>query len=153
VIDLDAIKARLARVVGKWPTKGAIAPGAGEFGPKAWAAHGPLRCHATEQGRARGWKQANADADLIAAAPGDIAALIAEVEAARTEAATMRSWAEEAAKAENENAEDAKRERAAVVTWIRRVATDACDWSEHADVYDAIADNIESGEHRREETK
>ena len=44
-------------------------------------------------------------------------------------------------------------ERAAVVTWIRRVATDARDWSEHADVYDAIADNIEGGEHRREEEK
>jgi hypothetical protein len=44
-------------------------------------------------------------------------------------------------------------ERTAVVTWIRRVATDARDWSEHADVYDAIADNIESGEHRRGETK
>ena len=73
MIDLDAIKARLARVVGKWPTKGAIAPGAGEFGPKAWAAHGPLRCHATEQGSARGWTQANADADFIATAPGDIA--------------------------------------------------------------------------------
>ena len=40
-------------------------------------------------------------------------------------------------------------ERAAVVKWIRRVATDARDWSEHADVYDAIADNIENGEHRR----
>jgi hypothetical protein len=149
VIDLDAIKARLARVVGKWPTKGAIAPGAGEFGPKAWAAHGPLRCHATEQGSARGWTQANADADLIAHAPGDIAALIAEVEAARAEAATMRSWAEEAAKAENENAEDARRERAAVVAWLREGA--------YLQLYEetprALAHEIERGEHRREETK
>jgi pantothenate synthetase len=76
-----------------------------------------------------------------------------EVEAAIAEAATMRAWAEEAAKAENENADDARRERAAVVAWLRRVATDARDWSERADVYDAIADNIESGEHRRGETK
>ena len=45
---------------------------------------------------------------------------------------------------------EAARERAAVVAWIRRVAKDARDWSEHADVYDAIADNIENGEHRRE---
>ena len=174
MIDLDAIKARLARVVGKWPTKGAIAPGADEFGPKAWAAHGPLRCHATEQGSARGWTQANADANFIAHAPGDIAALVAEVErlrtgrdvtrcyadrveaevlALRTEAATMRSWAEEAAKAENENAEDAKRERAAVVVWLRDLAMDSCEWSERAVVYDSCAFAIESGEHRREETE
>jgi hypothetical protein len=86
MIDFDAIKARLARVVGKWPTKGVLAPGAHEFGPKAWVAHGPLRCHATEQGRARGWAQANADADFIAAAPADIAALVAEVERLRGEA-------------------------------------------------------------------
>jgi len=63
-----------------------------------------------------------------------------EVEAAIAEAATMRAWAE-----------DARRERVAVVAWLRRVATDARDWSERADLYDAIADNIESGEHRREE--
>ena len=194
MIDLDAIKARLARVAKKWPTTGVLAPGADEFGPRAWAAHGPLRCHATEQGSARGWKQANADADLIAHAPGDIAALIAEVEllrtgrdvtrcyadrveaevlalraeasllqqearihrgigdglvaeveAARAEAVTMRTWAEEAAKAENENAEDAKRERAAVVEWLRD-NEDA--W--HMPTWQ-LADKIERGEHRREE--
>ena len=46
-------------------------------------------------------------------------------------------------------------ERAAVVTWIRRVAKDARDWSEHADVYDGLADAIENGEHcaRREEVQ
>ena len=64
--------------------------------------------------------------------------LKSEVEAARAEAATMRSWAEEAAKAENANAEDAKRERAAVVAFVRGARLDD------------FADAIESGEHRRE---
>ena len=70
--------------------------------------------------------------------------LKSEVEAARAEAATMRSWAEEAAKAENENAEDARRERAAVVAWLR----------DNADAWYMLtwqlADRIESGEHLKE---
>ena len=41
-------------------------------------------------------------------------------------------------------------EREAVVAWLRHLAAMSRDWSEHADVYDAIADNIENGEHRRE---
>ena len=40
-------------------------------------------------------------------------------------------------------------ERAAVVTWIRRVATDASWWGAHGGVYDGLADAIENGEHRR----
>lgn len=154
MIDIEAIKARLARVVGKWPTKGVLAPGAGEFGPKAWAAHGPLRCHATEQGSARGWTQANADADFIAHAPTDIAALVAEVEAARTEAATMRTWAEDAAAAENENAEDARKERAAVVAWLRRNpgVSRAPECVTAMTPFEA-ADAIERGAHRRKETE
>ena len=77
----------------------------------------------------------------------------AEVEAARTEAVTMRTWAEEAAKAENENAEDARRERAAVVAWLRvpRVyGTDALLWQGFSRVLGILADAIENGEHRRE---
>lgn len=84
--ELNAIRARLARVAGKWPTTGLLAPGADEFGPKAWSAHGPLRCHATERGRARQWSQACADADFIASAPADIAALLVEVERLRADA-------------------------------------------------------------------
>ena len=75
----------------------------------------------------------------------DVGALLDALEAANAEAATMRAWAEEAAKAENENAEDARRERAAVVAWLRQVAT------VDAFLRHAIADNIERGEHRREE--
>lgn len=44
-------------------------------------------------------------------------------------------------------------ERAAVVAWIRHLATDAREWSGVAYVYDGLADAIENGEHRREETK
>lgn len=67
--------------------------------------------------------------------------LKSEVEAARTEAATIRAWAEEAAAAENENAEDTKRERAAVVAFVRGARLDD------------FADAIERGEHRLKERK
>ena len=77
--------------------------------------------------------------------------LKSEVEAARAEAATMRSWAEEAAKAENANAEDAKRERAAVVAWLRREVDDDDNAEGSLACILAYAANaIERGEHRRE---
>jgi len=66
---------------------------------------------------------------------------------------TMRRWAEEAAAAENANALDAQKERAAVVAWLRK--TDGPPVS-NADCEDAFAyaiDIIERGEHRREEDK
>jgi hypothetical protein len=44
-------------------------------------------------------------------------------------------------------------ERAAVVAWIRGVAEMSRDWSEHTWVYDGLADDIERGEHRREENE
>ncbi len=68
----------------------------------------------------------------------DFNALIAEVERLRDEADEMRRWAEEAAHAENLNALDAQKERAAVVKWLRRMG------------YVGALD-IERGEHRREE--
>jgi predicted DNA-binding transcriptional regulator YafY len=84
--------------------------------------------------------------------PHEARALVAEIEhlragiaAANAEAATMRAWAEEAAKAENENAEDAQKECAAVVAWLRD-NEDA--W--HMPTWQ-LADAIERGEHRREE--
>jgi hypothetical protein len=130
-MNINAIKARLARVAGKWPTKGDLAPGADESGPKSWAAHGPLRCHATEKGRARQWTQACADAEFVAHAPADITALLAEVERLRAEV---------------------ERERAAVVAWLRAsVSPGSAD-----DLYDGVrwrADEIENGEHRRGEEK
>jgi len=70
------------------------------------------------------------------------------VDVAHAEAIEMRAWAEEAAKAENENAEDARRERVAVVAWLRAEA--------YLTLYEAtpedVADCIERGEHRRGES-
>ena len=137
MIDLETIKARLARVWGKWPTKGVMAPGADEFGPKAWSAHGPLRCHATEQGRARQWTQANADADFIAHAPADIGALVAEVERLRGEA-------------ERERAADT--ERAAVLAYLR-AAYSPNTIVPLPDFLAALLRMVEKGEHHRKDNE
>ena len=80
-----------------------------------------------------------------------VPALRAEIERLREECHTLRLWAEEAAAAENANAEDAKRERAAVVAWLRACAKGA----EPAMSVSAVgwtlahADCIERGEHNR----
>ena len=76
--------------------------------------------------------------------PAEAAALIEEIERLRAEADEMRRWAEEAAHAENLNAQDAQKERAAVVAWLR----DSC-----LEAQEALADRIENGEHRREEER
>lgn len=88
-------------------------------------------------------------------------ALVAEVERLREEAHELRLMAEEAARAENANAEDAKAERAAVVAWLRKSANDTMldpmtDRQVYARTYSALhrhADMIERGEHRREEER
>jgi hypothetical protein len=67
-----------------------------------------------------------------------------ETWSAALEIATLRAWAERAAKDENENAENARRERAAVVATLRRTSNHLVD-------LDSIANDIERGEHRREE--
>ena len=95
------------------------------------------------------------DARLVAAAPADIAALLAEVERLRAEAHELRLMAEEAARAENANAEDAKKERAAVVAWLRTqrlYCTDSTGTPNAVSAtYAHAAEAIEGGEHRREE--
>jgi hypothetical protein len=80
--------------------------------------------------------------------PAEALALVEEVERLRAYVGDLKRHGASLHKAAGAG-RDA--ERAAVVAWLRRVATDARDWSERADVYDAIADDIESGEHRREE--
>jgi len=85
-----------------------------------------------------------------------LALLLDEVERLRAEADEMRRWAEEAAHAENLNAQDAQKERAAVVAWLRRTADDAELHLMDAVVVDYLrvaAAEIERGEHRREEEK
>jgi len=165
-LDINAIKARLARVAGKWPTTGVMAPGADEFGPKAWSAHGPLRCHATETGSARSWAQANADADFIAAAPADIAALVAEVSLLQQEARIQQGISDGLA-AEVEHLREHREsctenllkgyetgkteERAAVVAWLREVADAPETYVDEAIALRGASASIERGEHRREE--
>ena len=87
--------------------------------------------------------------------PDEAAALVAEVDRLREECHTLRLWTEEAAAAENANAEDAKRERAAVVAWLRERHADTREWNEAESAvsltYARAADAIERGEHRREE--
>lgn len=63
---------------------------------------------------------------------------LAEIERLRAEVHEMRLWAEEAARAENLNAQDAREERAAVVAFVRGARLDE------------LADAIERGEHRRD---
>ena len=76
----------------------------------------------------------------------EVARLQAEVERLRAEADEMRRWAEEAAHAENLNALDAQKERAAVVAWLREPG-------EYVDPACArLADCIERGVHRKETT-
>lgn len=67
----------------------------------------------------------------------DLAACIEEVEHLRAEVHEMRRWAEEAARAENLNAQDARREREDAVAFVRGARLDE------------LADAIERGEHRR----
>lgn len=89
----------------------------------------------------------------VIALPGstgvDIAlGLLDEIERLRGEVHELRLMAEEAARAENANAEDAKRERAAVVAWLRdeTLCLDTCCKRVVLD----LASDIERGEHRKE---
>lgn len=92
----------------------------------------------------------NDTAVMLLHARADMDALVAEVERLREEAHELRLMVEEAALAENLNAGDAKKERAAVVAWLRYQAEVFVD-DERA--LCRAADAIERGEHRREEEK
>jgi hypothetical protein len=88
-------------------------------------------------------RQANITAPTLTKVIHD---LCAEVERFRAEADEMRRWAEEAAHAENLNALDAQKERAAVVAWLREPG-------EYVDpACERLADCIERGVHRKETT-
>jgi len=70
-----------------------------------------------------------------------LAALVEEVALLRKDCHTLRLWAEEAAAAENANAEDAKKERAAVVEFLRTMP--------EMD-FDEVLWRITNGDHRKE---
>ena len=79
-----------------------------------------------------------------------------EIEQLREEAHELRLMVEEAAHAENANAEDAKRERAAVVAWLHAEAQRMYEAGQDRPawfVLESRADAIERGEHRREEER
>ena len=84
----------------------------------------------------------------------DVGALLDALEAANAEAATMRAWAEEAARAENENADDAQKERAAVVAWLKKQRIYCTDSTGEPNAvtatYAHAAEAVERGEHCRE---
>jgi hypothetical protein len=97
------------------------------------------------------------EAFVTANGAGSITELVVQRDAARAEAATMRSWAEEAAGAENANAEDAQKECAAVVAWLRVYAapshSDADNLAVSAPGAATVgrpADAIERGAHIKE---
>ena len=92
------------------------------------------------------------DGDALESAMGDVKALVAEVERMREEAHELRLMAEEAARAENANAEDAKRERAAVVAWLQELSASSLNHNPVEELLYA-ARSIERGEHRRKEER
>ena len=81
-----------------------------------------------------------------------------EIERLRAEVREMRRWTEEAARAENLNALDAQKERAAVVAYLRAAANAPHPSELGAPMLSPSgrgllllhADAIERGEHRRE---
>lgn len=91
-----------------------------------------------------------ATATMLLHARADIETLLAEVERLREEAHDLRLMVEEAARAENLNAEDAKRERAAVVAWLQELSASSLNHNPVEELLYA-ARSIERGEHRREE--
>lgn len=118
MIDIEAIKARLAAAThGPWYVDESLR------GVEAQTYGYPIEIVA---------RTGRADAVLIAHAPGDIAALIAEVE-------RLREGEDGYRQGHSDGCED---ERAAVVAWLR---------TRDSLTYNIIADDIERGEHRRKE--
>jgi len=94
------------------------------------------------------WSVTPAEAGLLVA---EVERLRSEVEAAHAEAATMRSWAEEAAAAENANADAAVKERAAVVAWLRAESRVVLGDAKRLLAW--ASTQVERGEHRRKENE
>ena len=88
------------------------------------------------------------------AAVAALAALVAEVERLRAEADLLRTGRDAARDyADRVEAEVLylRGERAAVVAWLREVLAEASLPLGVSQVFDAVVDTIERGEHRREE--
>jgi hypothetical protein len=140
MIDLEAIKGRLAAATpGPWYVDESLR------GVEAQTHGYPVEIVA--------WT-GRADAVLIAHAPGDIAALVAEVERLRADNARIMLEAERHRRIADEaveRIESAETERAAVLSWLHRMERNARHWGgkddERADIYARLADVFECGEH------
>lgn len=82
--------------------------------------------------------------------PSEANALLAEIERLREEAHELRLMVEEAARAENANAEDAKKERAAVVAYLRAESRAVGASPDEKRILTWVSGRIRGGEHRRE---
>ena len=99
-----------------------------------------------------GYAGCGGDTASFYAAMADVQAMLAEVEQLREQNHDLRLMAEEAARAENANAEDAKKERAAVVALLRESQR---MYQMHRSpgaesLVRNLADIIERGDHRKE---
>jgi hypothetical protein len=91
------------------------------------------------------------EAFVAANEAASITELVVQRDEARAEAAEMRAWAEEAARAENENVEDARRERVDVVAWLRAESRVVLGDAKRLLAW--ASTQVERGEHRREGEK
>lgn len=83
----------------------------------------------------------------------DLAACVEEIDRLREEVHELRLMVEEAARAENANAEDVKRERAAVVAYLRAESRAVGASPDEKRILTWVSGRIRGGEHRREEEK
>ena len=144
--DIEAIKGRLtAATPGPWRRDG-------NHRAKVRGGDGDTLTRVVPESSDEPWSLTDeANADLIAHAPGDIAALIAEVERLRevNDGYLLEMGRQHALLRDQKRGENA--ERAAVVAWLRE---QVADWEGlGADACLHEADNIERGEHRREVPK
>ena len=147
MIDLEAIKARLsAATPGPWRRDG-------NHRAKVRGGDGDTLTRVVPESSDEPWSPTDeANADLIAHAPGDIAALVAEVERLRADNARIMLEAERHRRIADEaieRIESAEEERAAVVAWLREWQNTMDDRITHDDLDYAIA-VIERGEHRQD---
>lgn len=150
-IDLDAIKARLAAAApGPWT--GMTVRRAIDGNCLAIVREHPDGEHESMKGSTLTIAATllpqygdNDTAAMLLHSRADMDALVAEVERLREANHELRLMAEQAAHAENANAEDAKNERADIVSWLRAEDYPCC-----RQCNGQVADAIERGEHRRE---
>lgn len=113
---------------------------------------GFIEVHGSEDNPDWGRITARANAEFIVHAPGDIADLMTEVRRLSDENAALRAEVAQLQSRETSIANATKRERAAVVAWLRDVAeTMNHNGDKCCGRVEDLADAVARGEHRREE--